>query len=106
MPRRPSEDEYFAREDELKKAKLAREQKKHSDLASKEALRAQHAGHCPQCGQKLSTAHMLGGRVLRCLDCRGAWLEAPSIDSLVEKARSAQGEGIVDTLLDLLRPTK
>lgn len=55
MPRKPhaTEEEYFARQQALKREKLAKEEAARRAREEREALKKLHWMRCPKCGQEL-----------------------------------------------------
>jgi len=91
MPVKPSENEekYF-RELELKMRleKLAKEQETIAD-AEKRRLKELHWLHCPKCGQKLGQEHYGDVEVDVCASCRGLWLDANELETILQEAKGS-----------------
>ena len=79
-----SEEEYFAREDALKKQKLALSEAKRLLEAQKEELKKTHWMHCPKCGMNLHTISYKGVQVDRCFSCKGTWLDEGELEKIAE----------------------
>lgn len=77
-----AEEEYFAREDAEKKRKLALKEAKTLAASEREALQAQHAGHCPQCGHKMQQLTLQAVSVLRCFVCNGLFVGEQDLQKL------------------------
>src|SRR2546426_10991404 len=77
-----SEDEYFAREDALKKQKLALEQQRRLQQQQKEELKKLHYMHCPKCGMELHAINFRGLEIDRCFNCHGTWLDAGELEKV------------------------
>ncbi len=104
MTKRTSEDEYFAKEDALKKQRIAKDQHKKQQEAEREELKKLHHNHCPQCGQHLEAVELLGAKVERCLHCKGAFFHAEDLEKLLAEARKSDvGTAVVQSVLDLVR---
>jgi uncharacterized protein len=75
-----NEDEYFAREEQERLAKLrARE------LANRAAAERQtHHLKCPKCGAGLRTEMFHGVQIERCPEDGGIWLDAGEIEQLMK----------------------
>ncbi len=94
-----SEEEFFAREDAVKRRKLALEARRDADAAERERLRALHHMRCPKCGLALREVGFRGVLADVCDGCGGIFLDRGEIDALEEPGR----KGLVDGLLGLLR---
>jgi uncharacterized protein len=79
-----TEDEYFAREDALKKQKLALEQQKAMAQKQKEELKKLHFMRCPKCGMELQAIKFRGVELGRCFSCGGHWLDAGELEKVAE----------------------
>jgi uncharacterized protein len=77
-----NEDEYFAREDALKKEKIAKEQAKALEARQKEDLKKLHFMHCPKCGMELQTIKFGALAIDRCFSCKGTWLDEGELEQL------------------------
>lgn len=80
-----SEEEYFAREEALRKHKLVVEKARQMAEAEKEALKKLHFMHCPKCGFQLETMKFQTVQIERCFNCHGTWLDAGELEQLVGK---------------------
>ena len=102
MPVKPykSEDEYiWVQELQQRMAKLKEQQQAESE-AEKLRLKEAHWMHCPKCGQKLSTEKCGSVEIDVCPSCRGIWLDAGELGTIVESA----GQGsFFHTCLRILR---
>lgn len=74
-----NEDEYFAREEQERMAKLRA--KEAADKVAAE--RKSHHLRCPKCGAGLKTETFHGVQVERCPEDGGIWLDAGEIDQLM-----------------------
>jgi uncharacterized protein len=79
------EEEYFAREDAVKKRKLAAEKAKDMATAEKDALKQQHWMRCPKCGMELQTIAFRDVQVDRCYSCNGTFLDEGELERLAGK---------------------
>ena len=84
-----SEEEFFAREDALKKQKLAQEQQRQLADAHKAELKTLHYMHCPKCGMELHTISFRGFAVEQCFGCHGTWLDAGELEKLAQPEHGA-----------------
>ncbi len=89
MPVKPSlrEEQYFF-EQELKKqlAKVRQEQAAMA-TADKQRLKELHFMQCPKCGQKLFVEKYGDVEVDVCGGCRGLWLDANELETIVESTK-------------------
>jgi uncharacterized protein len=94
------EDEYiWAQELQQRMAKLEKEQQAESE-EEKLRLKEAHWMHCPKCGQKLSTEKCASVEIDVCPSCKGVWLDAGELGTIVESA----GQGsFFHTCLRILR---
>ena len=94
------EDEYiWVQELQNRMAKLEREQQAKSE-AEKHRPQETHWMHCPKCGQKLSTEECGSVEIDVCPSCKGVWLDAGELGSIVE---SASGGSFFNSCLRILR---
>ena len=102
MPMKPykNEDEYiWVQELQQRMAKLKEQQQAESE-AEKLRLKEAHWMHCPKCGQKLSTEKCGSVEIDVCPSCKGVWLDAGELGTIVESA----GQGsFFHTCLRILR---
>jgi len=75
-----NEDEYFAREEHERLARLRA--KEAADRIAAE--RKSHHLRCPNCGAALRKEHFHGVQVERCPEDGGIWLDAGEIDLLLK----------------------
>jgi len=75
-----NEDEYFAREEHERLARLRA--KEAADRVAAE--RKSHHLRCPKCGATLLSEHFHGVQVERCPEDGGIWLDAGEIDLLMK----------------------
>ncbi len=88
MKANKSEDEYiWAQELQTRLARVAEEQQAQSQ-AEKARLKELHWMHCPKCGQKLVTEECDSVEVDVCPSCKGVWLDAGELGTIVEKTGS------------------
>ena len=88
MPMKPykNEDEYiWVQELQQRMAKLKKQQQAESE-AEKLRLKEAHWMHCPKCGQKLSTEKCGSVEIDVCPSCKGVWLDAGELGTIVESA--------------------
>jgi len=71
---RAEEDRYFAEQDREKMEKLR------AQTAPKPTL-----GLCPRCGIALVQKDQLGVAIDECSQCRGVWLDAGELETIVER---------------------
>ena len=95
-----NEDEYiWVQELQQRIAKLEKEQQAESE-AEKLRLKEAHWMHCPKCGQKLSLEKCGLVEIDVCPSCKGVWLDAGELATIVE----SKGQGsFFHTCLRILR---
>ena len=89
MKPKQHEDEYvWVQELQHRMAKQQKEQQAASE-AEKLRLKETHWMHCPKCGQKLSPEKCGAVEIDVCPSCKGVWLDAGELGTIVEN--SGQG---------------
>ncbi len=79
-----TEDEYvWVQELQSRLARLEEEQQAQSQ-AEKRRLKEVHWMHCPKCGQQLVTEKCDSVEVDVCPSCKGVWLDAGELGTIVE----------------------
>lgn len=100
-----NEDEFFAREEALKKQKLALEQT-HAMLEKERGeLKKLHWMHCPKCGLELHTIKFRGVDIDRCFHCHGTWLDAGELEKLAVHESEQKG-AVVKSILNIFGDPK
>jgi len=100
MKPKKHEDEYiWVQELQQRMAKLKKQQQAESE-AEKLRLKEAHWMHCPKCGQKLSTERCGAVEIDVCPSCKGVWLDAGELGTIVE---SAGQDSFFGTCLRILR---
>ena len=104
MSDKPStvEEEYFAREDALKRQKIALDQQQLLAQSYKDDLKKLHYMHCPKCGMELHTLKFQGFDVDKCFSCGGTWLDAGELEKLAHPEHGA----VMTSVLNWFKPTK
>ncbi len=107
MPVKPhhSEEEYFAREEALKKQKLALAEAKRLVEEQKAELKRTHWMHCPKCGMTLHTIEYRGIEIDRCFSCNGTWLDEGELEKVAAHEDSRKGTW-VKSVLGIFEPGK
>ncbi len=83
-----TEDEYvWVHELRERIERLAKEQQAQSQ-AEKLRLKETHWMHCPKCGQRLATEECDSVQIDVCPSCKGVWLDAGELGTIVEKRGS------------------
>lgn len=91
------EDEWFARMDAEKKARIAAASAD-VDAARKAAeLKAMHHLHCGKCGQTMLTRHWKGVEIEQCPSCGAVLLDPGELEALAGPDQA----GAVDTIASL-----
>ena len=86
MSEKPSEreEQYFI-EQELKRRVAESEQEQAAmAVTEKRRLKESHFMHCPKCGQKLLVEKYGAVEVDVCGGCRGLWLDASELETILE----------------------
>jgi len=102
MPVKPTriEDEHvWATELKLRLQKLEDEQKAKT-AAEKKRLKELHWMHCPKCGQQLTTEIYASVEIDVCPSCKGVWLDATELHTIVE---SEKRTGLLKRCIKILR---
>jgi Uncharacterized protein conserved in bacteria len=88
-------------EEELKRRlqKLEAEQQAAAE-SEKQRLKELHWMHCPKCGQKLATENYGSVEIDLCPSCRGLWLDANELETIVA---SESKRGLFRSCLTVLR---
>lgn len=83
-----TEDEYiWVHELQTRMARLEKEQQAKSQ-AEKLRLKELHWMHCPKCGQELAAEECGDVEIDVCPSCKGLWLDAGELATIVESAGS------------------
>jgi uncharacterized protein len=85
MPAKPSEDEYFARQEIERGRKSAKERQAKLMVEDRERERVLHFMKCPKCGMKLEEIAFGDVRVDKCFSCEGLWLDQGELNLVREK---------------------
>ncbi len=83
------EEEYIARKEFEKKQKLEEEKQKLLAVEEKKRLKALHHMCCPKCGMQLIEIDYNHIKVDECSSCKGVWLDAGELDSVVKLEKTA-----------------
>ena len=84
----PIEDQHIW-EQELQRRLQKLEAEQHETAeAEKQRLKDLHWMHCPKCGQKLTTEHHGAVEIDLCPSCRGVWLDANELETIVASESS------------------
>ncbi len=100
-----NEGEFFAREEALKKQKLALEQAQALREKEREQLKELHWMHCPKCGLELHTITFHGVEIDRCFHCHGTWLDAGALEKLAVRESEQKG-AVVSSILQIFGDPK
>ncbi len=94
-PLKPSnqEDEYFVREDAIKKRKLALKVRQEMDKSQCKELKELHWMRCPKCGMKMEVIDVNGVEIDKCFSCGGMYFD----DGELEKV-SGRMSGFFETI--------
>lgn len=97
-----NEDEYFAREEHERLAKLRA--KEAADRAASE--RKSHYLKCPKCGATLKTETFHGVQIERCPEDGGIWLDAGEIEQLMKEEDAGMFRRVFGDMAGSLRKKK
>jgi len=101
MKRNMAEDLHVW-ECELKQRLQKREaEQQTATMAEQDRLKELHWMRCPKCGQKLAVEHFGVVEIDLCPDCRGLWLDANELETIV-----ANESGFLRSCLKVLRGHK
>ena len=103
--KRTNEDEYFAREEVIKKKKLALEDSRTLLKKERTQLKELHWMRCPKCGMELKTIEFRGVDIDRCFHCHGTWLDAGELEKLAAHEKKMKG-AVVRSILDIFGDPK
>lgn len=99
MPKQPHpEDEYFAKQDAIKKQKLAEEKKQNIAKEELEKLKTLHWLRCSGCGLEYETIIFKGNPVHKCFNCGGVFLESGVLEKL-----SGGESHLLESILEIFR---
>jgi hypothetical protein len=101
MPVKPSdaEEEYFARQEALKRKKFAEERQSKIQQEERERERVLHHMKCPKCGMQLEEIAFGEIHVDKCFNCEGLWLDKGELERIQTKE-----PGFMGRLLGVFRP--
>lgn len=105
MSKKPtnSEEDYFAREDLLKRYKLAQEQAEKRKADEAAALKAAHFMKCPKCGNDLQVIRYREVELDKCFTCNGTWLDDGELEKL---AGIEEKHGVLTSIVNAFRRSK
>jgi hypothetical protein len=92
------EDEYFAREEIVKRRQFAQDTNQKREAAERERLQKLHYMKCPKCGYDLERIDFRGLAVDKCFHCNGTWLDAGELEAL-----AGHGGHMLDKLSSVFR---
>lgn len=95
--RRPAEDEYFARIDAEKRARLAAVQADQDATRHAQEMRDLHYMHCGKCGTRMFTTSFEEVEVEVCPGCGAVLLDPGELEQLAGEDRSS----VVDLIATL-----
>ena len=92
-----NEDAYALRLEIQERMRRAHRLRQEQEAREREAARALHHDHCPECGARLQTQRVREGEVRRCPSCRGAFLDEALFRRLTHP--ETEGRGYLSELL-------
>jgi uncharacterized protein len=93
-----TEDEYFARDEAARLARLALEKSRVLEAEERDRLKQLHWMHCPKCGMELKRIEFKDIQIDRCFNCHGTWLD----DGELEKVAGRE-PGFIDRVAAVFR---
>jgi hypothetical protein len=87
MPSKTEEQHVWAEEMNRRLQNLEAEQQGSAET-EKRRLKELHWMHCPKCGQKLATEAYGSVEIDLCPSCRGLWLDANELETIVASESS------------------
>lgn len=92
------EEEYFAREEALRRHELAKKEAAKLEAQKLEELKKLHWMKCPKCGFDLQTIQFKGFAIDKCFHCNGSWLDAGELEAL-----AGRESGVLKNLVSLFK---
>ena len=80
-----TEEEYFAREEAVRRHALAVEKARQLEQQKLAELKALHWMKCPKCGFDLEPVKFHELTIDKCFHCNGSWLDAGELEALAGK---------------------
>ena len=77
-----TEEEYFAREEAVRRHALAVEKARQIEQQKLAELKALHWMKCPKCGFDLEPVKFHELTIDKCFHCNGSWLDAGELEAL------------------------
>jgi uncharacterized protein len=93
-----TEDEYFAREEAARLARMALEKTRELEAEEREKMKRLHWMHCPKCGMELKRIEFKDIQIDRCFNCHGTWLDEGELEAVAGKE-----PGFVDRIAAVFR---
>ena len=93
-----TEDEYFAREEAARLARMALEKTRELEAEEREKMKQLHYMHCPKCGMELKRIQFKDIQIDRCFNCHGTWLDEGELEAVAGKE-----PGFVDRIAAVFR---
>jgi len=80
-----TEEEYFAREEAVRRHALAVEKARQIEQQKLAEMKALHWMKCPKCGFDLEPVKFHDLTIDKCFHCNGSWLDAGELEALAGK---------------------
>lgn len=77
------EDQHVWEEELNRRLQKLEAEQRAATEAEKRRLKELHWMHCPKCGQELATEHYGSVEIDVCPSCRGVWLDANELETIV-----------------------
>ena len=81
------EDQHIQRQELERRLRKLEAEQQATVMAEKSRLKELHWMHCPKCGQPLSTQQYGPVEIDVCPSCRGLWLDANELESILAGER-------------------
>ena len=95
-----AEDEHFWAEELTLRLKKHEQEQQAKSEAEKKRLKEQHWMRCPKCGQQLTTEVYATVEIDVCPSCKGLWLDATELHTIVESEKKT---GMLKRCIKILR---
>jgi hypothetical protein len=84
-----NEEEYFARREFERRAKIEEEKREEMQAAERQSLKDLHFMRCPKDGMPLLEIDYKGIKIDECSHCKGIWLDHKELDLILAMEKPA-----------------
>ena len=84
-----NEDEYFARKEFERRAKIEESKREEMQAAERQRLKDLHYMRCPKDGMPLLEIDYKGIKIDECSHCKGIWLDHKELDEILRMEKPA-----------------